>query len=132
MKRLLIILGFIASILAVVLSVTPFFKIAYLPAIGALIFGLLSLYISDKRLTSKKSIHLILLLTIISLTVVTYKVIFNVTSLGNVDSLELKEKASEEDALKALEGLDLETLDVDPDKDGQSKLSDSITVKKGS
>ncbi len=111
MRRLFIILGFIAAILAVVLSVTPLSKIAYIPAVAALIFGLVAFYLSNQKQLPKKSIQLIFLLTIISLSLTTYKAIFNKAELGNTEMLQQKEKESEEKAIEELEGLDLDELE---------------------
>lgn len=113
MRRLFIILGFIASILAVVLSVTPLSKIAFIPAVVALVFGLIAFYFSRQKQYPKKSIQLIFLLTIISLTITTYKTVFDVVEVGNVDGLELKEKQSEEKAIEELEDLDLDDMDME-------------------
>lgn len=113
MRRLFIILGFIASIAAVILSVTPLSKIAYLPAVAALVFGLIAFYVSRQKQYPKKSIQLIFMLTIISLTITTYKAVFTVVEVGNVEGLQLKEQESEEKAIEELEGLDLEDIDMD-------------------
>lgn len=112
MRQLFIILGFITSTLAVVLSVTPLSKIAYIPAIAALIFGLIALYFSRQKQYPKKSIQLIFLLTIISLTITTYKSVFNVVEVGNVEGLELKEKESEEKAIEELEALEFDETEL--------------------
>jgi len=109
MKRLFIILGFITAVLAVILSVTPFSKIAYIPGIAAFVFGLLAFYLAKQN--SKKSIQLIFLLTIISLSLTTYKAIFNKAELGNTQTLEIKEKESEEKAIEELEGLNLDEFE---------------------
>ncbi|MEO6347643.1 MAG: FUSC family protein [Aquaticitalea sp.] len=124
MRRLFIILGFIASILAVILSVTPFSKIAFIPAVVAAIFGLIAFYISRQKQYPKKSIQLIFLLTVISLTITTYKAVFTVVEVGNVEGLQLKEKESEENAIEELEGLDLE--DVKTDDTQELKELDSL------
>jgi intracellular septation protein A len=115
MRRLFIILGFIASVLAVTLSVTPLSKISYIPAVAALIFGASALYFSRQKQYPKKSIQLIFLLTIISLTITTYKAVFDVVEVGNVEGLELKEKESEEEAIKELEDLQIEETELDLD-----------------
>ena len=116
MRRLFIILGFITSILAVVLAVTPLSNIAFIPAVAALIFGFFAFYISRQKQYPKKSIQLIFMLTIISLVITTYKAVFNTVEIGNIDGLELKEKESEEKAIKELEGLDLDNLELDFDE----------------
>ena len=126
MRRLFIILGFIASILAVVLSVTPLAKIAYIPAVVALIFGFIAFYVSRQKQYPKKSIQLIFLLTIISLTITTYKAVFTVVEVGNVKGLQLKEKESEEKAIEDLEGLDLEDVNIDMDDTNEIQELDSV------
>lgn len=108
MRSLFIVLGFIAAILALVLAVTPLSKIAYLPALAALIFGVIAFYISKRQQSPKKSVQLIFLLTIISLVLTTYKAVFNTTEVGNLEELELKEEKSIEDSKEILEGLDLD------------------------
>lgn len=126
MRRFFIILGFIASILAVILSVSPLSKIAYIPAVIALIFGFIAFYLSRQKQYPKKSIQLIFLLTIISLTITTYKAIFNVVEVGNVEGLELKEKESEEEAIQELEDLDFDEMDIETDEEPDFTEQDSI------
>ncbi len=126
MRRLFIILGFIASILAVVLSVTPLSNIAYLPALVALIFGLIAFYFSRQKQYPKKSIQLIFLLTIISLSITTYKALFSVSEVGNVEGLELKEKESEEKAIEELDNLQFEQQDLDINRSEGVGAGDSI------
>lgn len=111
MRRLFIILGFISSIFAVILSVTPLSKIAYIPAVVALIFGLIAFYFSRQKKYPKKTIQLIFMLTIISLSITTYKALFTVVEVGDVQGLQLKEKESEEKAIEELENLDLDDID---------------------
>lgn len=113
MRRLFIILGFIAAILTVILAVTPLSKLAFLPAVAALIFGLIAFYISRKQNNPKKSIQIIFLLTIISLGITTYKAVFETTEVANVEELEIKESESIEDSKDILETLDLEDVDLE-------------------
>lgn len=113
MRQLLTILGIIAAILATVLSVTPLSKIAYLPSIAALIFGGIAFYLSRQKQYPKKTIQLIFLLTAISLTISTYKALFGITEVGNVETLELKDKASEQEALDELEDIEIDDMDLD-------------------
>ncbi|OUR97731.1 FUSC family protein [Flavobacteriales bacterium 33_180_T64] len=108
MKKLFIILGFIVSILALILAVTPLSKIAYIPAVAALIFGVLALVTSKNKQHSKKSIHLIFLMTIIALVLTTYKALFNTVEIGNTEQLEQKEKQLEEESIEELEGINLD------------------------
>ena len=95
MRKTSIILGFIAAILAVILAVTPLSKLAYIPSVVALIFGLIAFYVSKQKQYPKKSIQLIFLLTLIALSLTTYKVIFSTVEVGDTEDLEQKESQSE-------------------------------------
>ncbi|OBX24959.1 hypothetical protein LX77_01793 [Gelidibacter algens] len=108
MRRLFIVLGFISAVLALIIAVTPLSQIAYVPAVAALIFALIAFYMAKQKQYPKKSIQLIFLLTFIALVLTTYKSVFNVAEVGNLDELELKEEASIEDSKELLEELDLE------------------------
>jgi hypothetical protein len=108
MRRLFIVLGFISAVLALIIAVTPLSQIAYVPAVAALIFALIAFYMAKQKQYPKKSIQLIFLLTFIALVLTTYKSVFNVAEIGNLDELELKEEASIEDSKELLEELDLE------------------------
>ncbi|MDO6597239.1 FUSC family protein [Oceanihabitans sp. 2_MG-2023] len=107
MRKLFIILGLIAAIIAVVLSALPLFNIAFIPAIAALLFGLIAFYLSKKENESKKTVQLIFLLTIISLCLSTYKSVFSEAEIGNTEALEVREQEAEDNAIEALEGIDL-------------------------
>lgn len=108
MKRLIIILGFITSILAVILSVTPLFKIAVFPIVAAFILGGILFYLSKKDERKTKTIQYIFLLVIIALSLTVYKSIFIEAEVGDVEELEQREDKSEEDSIEILEGLDIE------------------------
>lgn len=109
MKKLLIILGFIAAILAVVLAVTPLFKLAVFPIIIAFVFGIILVYLSNKKGVKTKAIQYIFLLTIISLSFTIYKSIFTEAEVGDIKQLDQLEDKSEEDAIKELEGIDIDS-----------------------
>ena len=113
MRSLFIILGFIAAISALVLAATPLSQIAYLPIIAALIFGFIAFYISKRNKSSKKTVQLIFLLTAISFVLSTYKAIFIIPEVGNLEELELKEDESIKDSKDILEELDIDDTDLD-------------------
>lgn len=108
MKRLVIILGFIASILAVILSVTPLFKIAVFPIIAAFILGGILFYLSKKDKRKTKTLQYIFLLVIIALSLTVYKAIFIEAEIGDVEELEQREDKSEEDSIEILEDLEID------------------------
>ena len=88
MKKLFIILGFITSILAVLLVVTPLFKLALFPLVIAFLSGLAILYFSKKDQRKSKSIQYIFLLVVIALSLMVYKAIFNKAEIGDIQELE--------------------------------------------
>ncbi|MEH6537174.1 MAG: FUSC family protein [Psychroserpens sp.] len=112
MKKLFIILGFITSILALVLAVTPLSKVAYIPSVAALICGVFALYTSKDKQHAKKSIQLIFLMTIIALALTTYKAVFTKAELGDIKQLEQKEEQLEEESIEELENLDIDEIDT--------------------
>lgn len=112
MKKLLIILGFITSVLALILATTPLSKIAYIPCIAAFIFGILAFTLPKNRQGSKKSVQLIFLMTIIALALTTYKTIFNSVEVGDTKQLEQKVDELEEESIKELEEFDFDDIEV--------------------
>lgn len=111
MKKALTILAIISSILAVILSVLPLSNLAFIPAIAALVFGLAAFFIANKNKQPKHTVQLAFLLTIIALSIATYKSIFTETEIGNTEALEKKEEESVEDSMEILEGIDTEELE---------------------
>lgn len=111
MKLLFSILGLISSILAIILAILPMEKLAIIPAIAAILFGLIAMYLSKNE--SKKLIKFIFLVTIISLAIITYKSIFSGEAKVNLDENFIeKNQESEEKAIEELEELDtFEELD---------------------
>ena len=107
MKKLFIILGFIASILAVILVVTPLFKLALFPLVIAFLSGLAILYFSKKDKRKSKSIQYVFLLVIIALSFMVYKAIFNKAEIGDIQELEQREEESEEEAIDLLEDIEI-------------------------
>jgi len=107
MRNLCAILGIISAILAVVLSALPFFNMAFIPAIAALIFGFIAFYLSKKQNLTNKKVQLIFLLTIIALIISTYKAIFYEAEIGNTDALEVREEQGKENALDELDNIEI-------------------------
>lgn len=108
MRKSLIILGFIATILSTVLVVTPFFKIAIFPSIVGILCGIGLFKLSQKKNSSKKVVQYIFLLCIISLSIMTYKSVTDTSEVGNTEQLEQLEETSKEEAINELEDLDLD------------------------
>ena len=113
MKTLFKVLGLITAILAVILSVLPLSNLAFIPAIAALVFGLIAFLMARQQQEPRKSIQLIFILTIIALSLATYKSIFNESEVGNTEELQETEQKSEEEAIEELEDLDLDDIDIE-------------------
>ena len=113
MKTLFKVLGLITAILAVILSVLPLSNLAFIPAIAALVFGLIAFLMSRQQQEPRKSIQLIFILTIIALSLATYKSIFDESEVGNTEELQETEQKSEEEAIEELEDLDLDDIDIE-------------------
>lgn len=108
MKNLFTTLGLIAAILAIIFSVLPLSNLAVFPAVSALIFGLIAFYLSKKTGKVKKIIQFTFLLTIIALSITTYKSIFTESEIVNTEAIEATEDKLEEQSIKELEKLDIE------------------------
>ena len=113
MKKLFLILGFITAILALILAVTPLFNIAFIPAIAALMFGILTLLVSKDKQRYKKPLQLVFLLTIIALAVTTYKAVYTISEVGNTDKMDQKEEQLEEESIEELESLEIDDVDTE-------------------
>lgn len=107
MRKLLIVLGIISAILAVILSTLPFFNMAFILAIAALIFGSIAFYLSKQQKQSYKIVQLIFLLTIIALVISIYKAIFYEAEIGNTEELEVREEQVKENALDELDNIEI-------------------------
>ncbi|ULC60758.1 FUSC family protein [Flaviramulus sp. BrNp1-15] len=124
MKKLFTILAVIASIFAVLLSVLPVSNLAIIPAILALVFGLIAFYLSKKAGEVKKIIQFSFLLTIIALALTTYKAIFTETKVADTEVLEATEIKLEEEAIEELEELDIDDSELEGLEIEESDLED--------
>lgn len=107
-KKLIIILGFVAAILAVILAVTPLSNLAVIPIIVAFVCGLLIVFISKKDNTKTKSIQYIFLLVIIALALTIYKSVYYTSEVGDTEQLEQRDEENLEDSKKLLEDIDID------------------------
>ena len=102
MKKLFLVLSLLAAILALILSVLPLSNLAYIPAIAALILGIITLLIK-KGNANKKTLNLSFLLTVIALCFTVYKSVFTTTEVGNIEDLEQKADQSVIESIETLE-----------------------------
>lgn len=107
MRLVFIILGLFTAILAVILAVLPLSNFAFLPAIAALIFGILAFIKGKKENKPKHTVQLIFLLTIIALALATYKSITATTEVGNTEQLEQRDEESKKEAIEELEDIEI-------------------------
>lgn len=112
MKQIFIVLAVIAAIFATLLSVLPASNLAIFPAVAALVFGLISFYLSKKGGQVKKIIQFTFLLTIVALSLTVYKAIFHTSKVANTEELNIKETESKQEAIEELEDLDLEDINL--------------------
>ncbi|NRB61152.1 MAG: FUSC family protein [Winogradskyella sp.] len=108
MKKVFVIFGFLAAILATVLAVTPLSNIAIIPIIVAFVSGLMILYISKKEESKPKTIQYIFLLVIISLSLTIYKGLSSSTEIGDTEQLEQRDEENLEDSIDILDDIDIE------------------------
>ncbi len=107
-KKLFIILGFVAAILAVVLAVTPLSNLAMAPIIVAFVSGLIVFFISKKEKTKTKTIQYIFLMVIIALALTIYKSVFSTSEIGDTEQLEQRDEENLEDSKELLEDIEID------------------------
>lgn len=96
------------AVLALVLSVTPLFKLAIAPIIIAFISGIAIYFLSKKERKKTKTIQYIFLMVIIALSLTVYKSIFDTSEIGNTDQLEQRDEENLEDSKEILEDLEID------------------------
>lgn len=112
MRRLFIVLGIIAAVFSLILSVTFLFQVAYIPAVVAMLFGLIAFYMSKQKQYPKKTIQLIFLLTSIAVVLTSYKLIFDTAKDGDKEDVELREETPMYDSKPTLEDLKHDEPDI--------------------
>ncbi|WP_299095168.1 FUSC family protein [uncultured Winogradskyella sp.] len=107
-KKLIIILGFIAAVLAVIIAVTPFSNLSVIPIAIAFVAGLLIVFLSKKDNSKTKSIQYIFLMVIIALVLTVYKSVYYTSEVGNTEQLEQRDEENLEDSKELLEEIDFD------------------------
>ena len=102
-KKAFIILGFISALVAVILAVTPSYKLAVVPIIIAFVSGIIILFISKKQNTKTKIIQYIFLLVIIALGLTIYKGVTNTSEIANEQQLEQQDEVKLENSKELFE-----------------------------
>lgn len=109
MKKVTLVLSLICAILAIL----PLFKLAFIPAVLALVFGLISFIKSRKDNQSTHVVQVSFLLVIIALGLSTYKAVFTIQEVGNTEELEQRDKENEEKALEELEDIEIDDIEIE-------------------
>ena len=113
MKKAFTIFALIAAALAIIMAVLPISNLAIIPAIAAIIFGVIAFYLSKKTGEPKKIIQFTFLLTFVALALSGYKAFFTTTVVANTDIIDAKEIQFEEEAIQELEGLEINDADFE-------------------
>jgi hypothetical protein len=108
MKLLLTIVGLLSALLGLALSILPFGNIALIPIVIAFISGVLLIRILRKDQGNTLSAKLIFLIAILGLGMTIYRVIFDENVVEDDIEIINRDQQSEDEALKELEGIDLE------------------------
>ncbi|WP_242158597.1 FUSC family protein [Aestuariivivens sediminis] len=106
-------LAIVCSVLTAIFAVLPLSNLAVIPALAALVFGLIAFYWSRKTGEVKKIIPFTFLLTGVALCFTIYKAVFTSTEVAETTALEAKESQLEEEAIEALEDIDLDLEDLE-------------------
>lgn len=113
MKKAFTIFALLAAALAIIMAVLPISNLAIIPAIAAIIFGVIAFYLSKKTGEPKKIIQFTFLLTFVALALSGYKAFFTTTVVANTDIIDAKEIQFEEEAIQELEGLEINDADFE-------------------
>ena len=113
MKKAFTIFALIAAALAIIMAVLPISNLAIIPAIAAIIFGVIAFYLAKKTGEPKKIIQFTFLLTFVALALSGYKAFFTTTVVANTDIIDAKEIQFEEEAIQELEGLEINDADFE-------------------
>ena len=108
MRKATLILSLICAILAIILAILPLYKLAFIPAVLALVFGIISFIKSRKDNQNTHVVQVSFLLVIIALGLSTYKTLFTVQEVGNTEELEQRDKKNEEKAIEELNDLEID------------------------
>ena len=108
MRLLFTILGVISALIGLVMSILPFGSLALIPIVAGFIFGVLAFKFAKKENKGTSIIKITFLIIIAGLALTVYRAIFDENIVeDDIETIE-KEKASEEEAIKELESIDID------------------------
>ena len=109
MKKLIIILGLIAAIIAVTLSTSRYSNYVMIPIVIAFISGLALVFLSKKEPSKTKPIQYIFLLVIMSLGLTIYKGVSKTIEVESTDQLNQQGEIDTDNPEKLLENKQIES-----------------------
>jgi len=108
MKKTILAIGFITAIIAVVLAVTPLYKISIIPTLIAIICGVVALYLSLKEKSKPKSIQYVMVIAVLSLTIFIYKTVVDKNEIGNTEELNKREQDNLNESKEILDDIEID------------------------
>ncbi|MBT8258881.1 MAG: hypothetical protein KJO49_10450 [Bacteroidia bacterium] len=108
MRTLLLIIGFLAAILGLIMTVLPFGYLGFLPVVLALIIGFIVFKMDKSQNASGKASKIIIAIGVIGLALGLYRTIFDTNVVADDQEVIKQEEESLEEAKKELEDLDID------------------------
>ena len=108
MRTLLLIVGFLAALLGLIMTILPFGALGFIPVLLALIVGFISLRKSKAENVSGMASKIILALGVVGLLIGVYRMAFDTNVVADDQEVIKQEEESLEDAKKELEDLNID------------------------
>lgn len=107
MKKLFSILSIITAILALLIAFLPISNLTIIPAVIAIIFGLVVYFLSKPIKKFTNTLKIVFAITAIALAISAYKAFFTTAKVDSIEGIEKTEKELEKESLDELEGLEI-------------------------
>ena len=105
MRNLFTVLGFIAAIVGLAMSILPLGSLAIIPIVLAFVLGLLSFRAAKNENKSRSLVKLMFIIIIAALVLSVYKIIFDENIIVEDQETIERDKRSEEEAIKELDSI---------------------------
>lgn len=89
------------------LTFLPVYKLAFIPALIAILFGVLSFLKIKKEDTPKILVYSIFIISALALIIIVYRYALVKPEVGNIENFEQREKDSEKEAIEELENIEI-------------------------
>ena len=108
MRIIILVLGFLAAIIAAIMTVLPFGSLAFIPIGAALIFGLISYSLARKDNSGTAAPKFLLIVAVLTLALGIYRTAFNKNVVeDDIETIQNEEESLEE-AKKELEDIEID------------------------